>query len=1500
MELDGGAGESAYSVRYPVADGRRGKDRNYIKTTIYSAVSFVPLNLVVQFGQVYNLYFLLGALSTFGGDASLSKETALLPLVFVVIITMIKDGIEDYRRYMDDSHANATPYTMVAGSTLEQIQSRHLAPGDVCMIHKGEKFPADMVLLSSAIDDGTCFIETSDLDGETNLKRRTAHPVLAPLQDLEEIVALHGTVRCPLPNDNINDFDGTIHVDLDLDVGALQERAFARDEDEDEGVDVRVSTGQTPAAMVAGSGGVGVGVELAVGTGTRTKQLYPVSVAQFLPRGAVLRNTEYVFGVVVYTGRDTKIMRNLRASRLKFSTLHHNLSYLIGGVFVYNIFLLLFSVVKQIETKRGYTVPYETTGDPTVGPWYLWDPTNPAADDFLSVAEGAYATWTALLTWFAIYTYVIPISLFVSMEITRVFQTSFMAQDIKMVGVRKEDHTLPAGATTTHLGEDGAQELRRVQSMVSMASERPRRLSTRPPASMNLGADPASDGPATAAEWSRRRMSMSVSTSTRLPSAMSLPEHSRGSEESAAGASGTLGRPRPVSILLQRKQSQKSQQHLPPTPTESAQFLFDMGAPARLSLDGSARPTRPLSFYEFHPPSKLSVSGGGPGPGMPPPVSRLASQSAVSVSTTRSQSFGGSLVSASKRRRSAMLLSARLRSGSIVDRSPPVLVPMKAQNNNLTEELGCVEYLFSDKTGTLTQNEMRMAKWWVAGETLDELKHPKALLRRVTAMDTQLSQRAKEDVISYMRALVLAHEVIPSVDDATGDLVYESQSPDETAILEGLRANGICLVGRTRSLLSVSISELAVEQDYELLLMLEFNSDRKRMSVVVRHPPPKGAPAGAKGAIVLYCKGADSVLLGRLSRDPNVNDPVLVASAETNLAAFGSEGLRTLVVASKQVSEDEWTRLEESYDDAIVSLEDREQKIDAVFEKAETELKLLGLTAIEDRLQDEVPDTIDFLLKANIRVWVLTGDKQETAVNIGMSSRLLNQDMNLYIVNGHSESEVMSQLQEAIRQLQDRDEWGVDHLPPPSDNRYPTLEFGLHRLRSLFPSKRSAHGDSLTNLTEKWRKNGLVVTGDALHTIFAAWSSSNVSSATLRRWQDTRSAGKTLPSKMSAMLSNAQRWIDQNLSRGASSKQIGVSSELTQLQRLFLELGTRCNSVLCCRVTPLQKAQVVTLVRTHLRKVTLAIGDGANDVTMIQAAHVGIGIMGREGAQAVRAADFSFLEFRFLRRLLAVHGRYNLMRMSKLIYLSFYKNIALVTMLWIYGFWSMWTGINPYDEFFLLAYNVALVSLSPIIISIFEQDVGQEKVEQYPEAYREVQAGVYMNFQTGFVYILESLWVCIAIFLGSLALVGDGDIGPNGQTVGFYNFIWFLSAGIFITVTVKFGLVTRHWTIMHVGAIAISVLLFILAVYLSVGLKYVDMSSPGDLCTIPAFYFFLPLVPFAVQLPSMVGSILRDSTVGDVPDYVILREEAYVERLEMKRGISGRTSVFEGGNSGLA
>jgi phospholipid-transporting ATPase len=487
----------------------------------------------------------------------------------------------------------------------------------------------------------------------------------------------------------------------------------------------------------------------------------------------------------------------------------------------------------------------------------------------------------------------------------------------------------------------------------------------------------------------------------------------------------------------------------------------------------------------------------------------------------------------------------------------PEILRMKANNSNLNEDLGAVEYVFSDKTGTLTQNEMRLAKWFVHGVIYDDMQDPGGLGRKY--FDLTTPKETRKIIELFTRAISLCHSVIPSVDERTHEMVYESQSPDETALLNGLASNGVKLMFRTKSNVTIQVSKES--QTYELLQLLEFTSDRKRMSVIVRTP---------ENEIHLYCKGADNIIFSRLSEDPELNNPSLITEAEAAIQKFSESGLRTLMTAYTKLSEETYNTFKSEYEIAERSLVNREECIAKACNIIEKDMILLGCTAIEDRLQTEVPETIEYLLKSDIKIWLLTGDKQETAINIGMSSRLISPEMSVMILSVKSESECMGAMDEIIDIMNDRSEGGM---------------------------------------------NALVLSGETLGYIFAA----------------------------------------------------GLESKL-------LHIGVQCHSVICCRVTPLQKAMVVKLIRNGLGKVTLAIGDGANDVSMIQAADVGVGIMGREGNQAVRTSDYAFGEFRLLRRLLAVHGRWSYQRLAVLIFYSFYKNLTFITVQWWYGFWGQWSN----------------------------------------------------------------------------------------------------------------------------------------------------------------------------------------------------------------------------------
>ena len=481
-------------------------------------------------------------------------------------------------------------------------------------------------------------------------------------------------------------------------------------------------------------------------------------------------------------------------------------------------------------------------------------------------------------------------------------------------------------------------------------------------------------------------------------------------------------------------------------------------------------------------------------------------------------------------------------------------VPMRASNTSLNEDLGRVEYVFSDKTGTFTQNSMRMAKFFVLGTRFDEMETPGVLLSQVLTNDLVDPKLLKTTKL-FCRALALCHGVIPSFDPKIQELIYESQSPDETALLQGVKRNGYTLLSRNKSKMTVEIT--GQEESFEILNVIEFDSARKRMSVIMRTPE----------GIHIYCKGADNIMFERLGPK---NDPKVLEEATNALNEFSNVGLRTLVIGYRKLSEQEYLEFKKAYEGAEVALEGREVELSMASSMVECDFQLLGCTAIEDRLQDKLPETIEYLLNAEIKLWLLTGDKQETAINIGLSSRLINNDMELLILNGASPSQCEANMDEMLLQMKNEPE-------------------------KIF---------------------ALVVNGDVLKQVFD----------------------------------------------GANKQK-------------FLAIGTNCRSVICTRVTPLQKALVVRLVKDNYpNSTTLAIGDGANDVSMIQEAHIGVGIMGKEGTQAVRASDYAFGEFRFLQRLLAVHGRYNYLRLSNLIYFCFYKNFVFILIQFFFGFHNAWTG----------------------------------------------------------------------------------------------------------------------------------------------------------------------------------------------------------------------------------
>ena len=749
--------------------------------------------------------------------------------------------------------------------------------------------------------------------------------------------------------------------------------------------------------------------------------------------------------------------------------------------------------------------------------------------------------------------------------------------------------------------------------------------------------------------------------------------------------------------------------------------------------------------------------------------------------------------------------------------------PASAKTSDMNADLGMIEYIFCDKTGTLTENEMVYRQCSIAGHV--HVNDPKLLENNLTyeSFDNikRHSNTAGTVYSEFILCMALCHTIV--LDSDTGDV--KSESPDESALYYAASDLGYSFVGRDYGIIYLENRTTKARVAYKLMATIPFDSTRKRMSIIVCNPENK---------YVLYSKGADNVMFDRAGgymdeRGAIVTDNSLRKSLDSHLDSFGYIGLRTLVLARKQLTVEEYTSFSNTWSEAERSRVNREELMATAARIVENNLIILGATGVEDRLQDGVPECVTSLRNAGIKLWVLTGDKVETAINIAYSTGFLGHhmmvikliDSNVSGVSNSNESEVLKRKLESL----------LNHFSKliSSKPQMDRIMRNIHAsIQQVVFGKSSSAAENV--LSDDENHASPMHGNDAIPLIDRGSSNINIDDVT---------------SDHLSMIVDGSTLL----------KIFGDNS----IEPLFLKLATICRTVVACRVSPEQKRLMVRMVKLGVspRPVTLAIGDGANDVAMIQEAQIGVGISGKEGKQAVNSSDFSIAQFKYLKRLLLVHGRLDYRRTCKVVLYSFYKNIVLTLCMFFYTFYSGYSGQSLFDDYIHSAYNLILAW--PVIsFGAFDRDISAKTLLKYPILYISGRQRYDLNIQVIVFEMIQAILDSFIIF--GISYYSYKEVGDVWSSDGKTNGIWIYGTVVYTALVfamfARIAILTDTWTwITHVffwGSIIVFLIFyFTYQYYITISYNFYGIAN--QMFSEPTLYW--------VVLVTVVGSTLLDLSV---------------------------------------
>ena len=624
----------------------------------------------------------------------------------------------------------------------------------------------------------------------------------------------------------------------------------------------------------------------------------------------------------------------------------------------------------------------------------------------------------------------------------------------------------------------------------------------------------------------------------------------------------------------------------------------------------------------------------------------------------------------------------------------------------------------------------------------------------------------------------------------TPNQVLSASSPDETAFVAAAEHFGFEFVARDaeRGLVILLDKTSGERHAVELLEVFPYESSRKRMSVIVRLPPALLALVGGGAAVRLYCKGADSVVFERLGEGTAGSAPEELARLGDALEGWADEALRTLVWAKRPLPQfDEWHRRYVAASSSVLEITRHRagepNKITELQAEAEGRLTLQGATAIEDKLQDGVPSTLADLRRAGIKVWMLTGDKVGTAKNIATACNILPSTADVFEITtesfpvlGHLRAAEILETQRRLKSAKGGAAGGKAHTRGIAEGAPHAAEGSSDGAKA----SKATHAQRLSSAVDQE-----IATLDALHPqlvqVRAALAGMERQLARGRAGggggsRGAKRAGAEAPDDRAGASASLHGGVER---RGGSSGGSGGGSSsrevclvideraieyLSTLCRAQLAaVGFECHSVVGCRARKDQKAELVEIVREHAPdSCCLAIGDGANDVAMLQAGDIGIGIIGKEGMQAVNNSDFAIGQFRFLRSLLFVHGRQNYRRFSVMLYYVFFTNAALVMSMVLYSYLAQ-ASTSPLFVFTYMDLFYLLYVWAPVIVYSFaDQDVPREAAAYSPSLYGPGLRREHYTHLKFALNVIETFWLAALVAFIPVIALGFG----HSQKVG--------------------------------------------------------------------------------------------------------------------------------------